>query len=103
MKAKIIKENIRFQRTGDSKKSLGVGVVDHEGYVKQVAEKYGLDPDRFWEEWGEVYSDQSSNDIKDELLEILKKTPLEYQIEWIKGPLEFWIEDINGIEIEEEN
>lgn len=93
MKAKKVnEENIEFQRGIDSKKAMGVGYTDFTGYVTRELEKHKLDPDNFWEEYYSFSEGADKNELTETTLEVLKHTPLEYQIEWMKPDLENYIE-----------
>lgn len=87
MKAKFIKENLDFERGKDPKKALDIGIRSYDDYIKRYFEKQGEDPQDFWETLWDVHVNQTTADIWDDMLEILKNTPIEYQIEWAQDKL----------------
>ena len=91
MKAKIVNEDINFEKEQDPKKSMNIGIKDFYGYVDKRCEKEGLNPDDFWNEWFVRMQESSAFDIAESSLTILEHTPLQYQIDWIDEDLEDWL------------
>jgi hypothetical protein len=102
MRAKRVNENISFERGNDPKKSMGIGIKDYEDYIKIELHKKYPDKDiqdleiRFWESFYDGFQEEKGYAVAKTMMDILKHTPLEYQIEWIKGDLEMfdsWMSD----------
>ena len=100
MRAKTVNENVNFERGQDPKKKMGLGYKDAEGYVK--AKLKGMFPDKdldsvestFWEMVSEGYHDMKGYEIHEMILNVLKETPLQYQIDWVEGDLEEFEEGV---------
>jgi len=104
MRAKTINESQNFERDQDPKKTMGLGINDYEDYVKmKLREKYPDDDiedlgTRFWKSFYDGFEDITGYEVAESMMEVLKHTPLKYQIEWIQGDLEMFFEmkDENG-------
>lgn len=88
MRAKTINEVQEFERGKDPKEALDIGIKDYDDYIKRYFEKQGEDPQDFWETLWDVHVNQAGPAaLWDDMLEILKHTPIEYQIEWAQDKL----------------
>jgi len=98
MRAKRVNEAQDFERGQDPKKSMGIGINDYEDYVRiQLQKKYPEEDIqdieiRYWEFFYDGFEDEKGYDVAETMMDILKHTPLEYQIEWIKGNLDMFFE-----------
>ncbi len=89
MRAKSVNEEQNFERGQDPKKAMGIG-WDMEKYVDREMERMGYGTGGrngekdFWEEFyqgmGDLYD---RTDLIEIILDLVDKTPPEYQKEWI--------------------
>ncbi len=95
MKAKSVNEIQNFERGQDPKKAMDLGYQGYDDYIKKYFEKGGGDPTDFWENYWNNQVNHSQPDAQfDEKMEILKNTPVEYQIMWAKERINWWETEI---------
>lgn len=93
MRAKKVFEEINFERHQDPKESLKIGIRDMYDYVKAETKSAGLDYKQFWKDLKEHLEDKwDKEDFIEQLYSTMVQTPLENQISFIRGYLEFWLE-----------
>jgi len=94
MKAKQINEINNFERTGNSKKSMGIGYSNYEEYATRKLKEKGLDPDDFWMARANMtYEMKDKWELGEIIDELLFYTPLEYQINQIQDDLDMYIKN----------
>lgn len=90
----LVKESLHnFNKTGDIKSSLDIGIKDYHDYIRVKSEEAGLDPDEFIDDYCHLVSSvNESYTLVETILSILENTPLAYQIDHIEDDLNMWIE-----------
>jgi uncharacterized short protein YbdD (DUF466 family) len=89
MRAKFIYE--KFKKESDPIKDMNVGIKDYEDYIQKILKNEGYDVDEYWEWFNDTILDMNRpSDLLEMLMEVMKHTPLEYQIEWAHDSLEEW-------------
>ena len=89
MRAKFINED--FKQDSDPVKDMNVGLKDYEDYVNKTLKNEGYDKDEYWDWFYDTIIDMNSErDLLEMLMDVMKHTPLEYQIEWAQDSLEEW-------------
>jgi len=79
MRAKLIYE--KFTEKSDPVKDMNIGFKDHFDYVEKRLKEHNLSPDKYWLWWLEMMEgDNRPQDLLELMLEILKNTPIEYQL-----------------------
>jgi len=91
MKAKLVKEDLNFERDQDPKKAMDLGIKGYEDYLNKKLRGRGENPSEFWESFYNTYQDRGS-DILEEMMEILKNTPIDFQVMWAEEKLSDWDE-----------
>lgn len=101
MRAKNVNE-ANFERGTDPKKAMGVGINNYEGYIKAKLHETYPDKDldkvevEFWDSFYDGFVDEKSYNIVESLLNILKETPLKYQMEYMEGDLDAFNEGVEA-------
>ena len=93
---KIVPEALNeFHKSGDPLSSLGVGIKNVDDYVEAICKENKFDADKFWKNYYQMLFRESEtcDDLIDIILDVLKHTPLDYQIEHIKNDFETWLEN----------
>lgn len=99
---KKLQESQNFERGQDPKKSLDLGIKNFFDYVRLRIKEAGLDSSDFWEERYDYAREEDGADILDELYNVLLKTPIDYQISYMKDKVDDFIEN-NSQLIESQN
>ena len=83
-------EQQEFERGEDPKKAMGLGIKNWGDYViHKLGEE---EADKFFTTLWDVMRHQNSKDLIDDIHDLVQELPLEKQIEWADGKLEWWKE-----------
>jgi hypothetical protein len=89
MRAKFINED--FKEESDPVKDMNVGIKDYEDYVEKTLKQEGYDSDEYWQWFYDVMIDLNRpQDLIEMIIDVMKYTPLDYQIEWADDSLGAW-------------
>lgn len=93
-----VNEAQNFERGQDPKKSMGLGINDYEDYVRIKLQQKYQDEDiqdleiRFWESFYDGFEDEKPYDVAETMMDVLKHTPLEFQIDFIQGDIDMFFQ-----------
>jgi len=97
---KLISESVNFERGKDPKKTMGIGYSNPEEYVKFKltemfpSEKIEKLEDSFWTMFNESFHDWKSYEVAETIVDLLKNTPIKYQMEYMDGDIEVFQEGV---------
>ena len=91
MRAKPVNEVQNFEKGQNPKKAMGLGIKDYEDYIRLKVKELDISEDDFIQEIYDSYEDMPSIELLDMALNILKNTPLEYQIDWIDNEIDEYL------------
>ena len=93
MKAKIVNEDINFEKEQDPKKTMGLGINGYQDYVKLKSKQLGISPQTLFDYIYMEYEETPSYELIDMVYEVLGHTSIEYQIDFIDNEIEAYKND----------